>query len=137
VLVDVAGHVRRPGVYRLAADARVHDAITAAGGAMAGADTGALNRAAPLIDGQQVLVPAAGSQDGDSAGGSGGSAGAISVNSADAAALEGLPGIGPVTAARIVADREANGPFTSIDDLDRVPGVGPATVEALRDVARA
>lgn len=140
LVVDVAGVVRRPGVYRMPHGARVHDAIRAAGGARRGANLAALNRAAPLVDGQQVLVAAA-----ETAGGPAGSppapaatAGAapapVSLNAADAAALDTLPGIGPVTAARIVAEREASGPFASVDDLDRVPGIGPATVEALRDV---
>lgn len=134
VLVDVAGHVRRPGVYRLAAGARVHEAIAAAGGARAGADLAALNRAAALVDGQQVLVAKAGATlAGDGAGGDGSVA--VSINRADVAALDELPGIGPVTAARIVSEREQSGPFASVDDLDRVPGVGPGTIEALRDVA--
>jgi competence protein ComEA len=134
VLVDVAGWVRRPGVYRLATGARVHEAIAAAGGAKPGADLAALNRAAPLVDGQQVLVARAGAEPDGGAGGADGSM-AVSINRADAAALDELPGIGPVTAARIVSEREASGPFASVDDLDRVPGVGPGTIEALRDVA--
>lgn len=137
VLVDVAGLVRRPGVYRLAAGARVHEAIAAAGGARAGADLTALNRAAPLVDGQQVLVSAraASGGTGAAAGAATSAAAAVSINAADVAALDALPGIGPVTAQRIVTEREAGGPFAAIDDLDRVPGIGPATIEALRDAA--
>lgn len=136
LVVDVAGQVRRPGVYEMPHGARVHDAIRAAGGARAGADLGGLNRAAPLVDGQQVVVAAA-----DDTGAAPRQAGAadavatVSINTGDAAALDTLPGIGPVTAERIVADRAASGPFASIDDLARVPGIGPATVEALRGVA--
>lgn len=134
LLVDVAGSVRRPGVYRLAAGARVHEAIAAAGGARRGAQLGALNRAALLVDGQQVIV--LGADNGNGApGGAVADAATISINNADASALDALPGIGPVTAERIVAERTSGGPFASIDELDRVPGVGPATVEALRDVA--
>jgi competence protein ComEA len=132
--VDVAGHVRRPGVYRLGAGARVHEAIAAAGGARPGADLTVLNRAAPLLDGQQVLVPRAGAG-ADATAPSGDASGTVSINRADADALDQLPGIGPVTAERIVSEREQSGPFASIDDLDRVPGVGPATIESLRDVA--
>lgn len=141
LLVDVAGHVRRPGVYRLQLGARVHEAIAAAGGSRPGADLGRINRAATLVDGQQVLVAAlvpAGALPAPAkiAGASQSQAdGPISINAADVAALDGLPGIGPVTAERIVADREKSGPFSSIDDLDRVSGIGPATVEALREVA--
>jgi competence protein ComEA len=140
VLVDVAGRVRRPGVYRLAAGSRVHQAIAAAGGARADADLGALNRAAAVVDGQQVLVPATGPPDmgsggGGSRSGAGGSGARVSINSADVAALDELPGIGPVTAQHIVDEREQSGPYASIDDLDRVSGVGPATIESLRDVA--
>jgi competence protein ComEA len=139
VLVDVAGRVRRPGVYRLASGARVHEAIAAAGGPRADADLGALNRAAPVVDGQQVLVPqrgaapSGGSAPGATTGSAGGGA-KVSLNSADAAALDQLPGIGPVTAQHIVDEREKSGPYASLDDLDRVSGVGPATIEALRDV---
>lgn len=136
VLVDVAGRVRRPGVYRLEPGARVHEAIAAAGGARPGADLTSLNRAAPLVDGQQVLVPAAVPAGERGPAGQGGSpaAASVSINQADATALDALPGIGPVTAQKIVAEREQAGPYSSVDDLDRVPGIGPATIESLRDV---
>ena len=149
VVVDVAGAVRNPGVYRLEPGARVHEAIQAAGGARRGAQLGALNRAAALVDGQQVLVLGPGSATGGaSAAGSGGGAaaaagtggapgGLVNINSADVAALDALPGIGEVTASKIVADRAASGPFATIDDLDRVAGIGPATIESLRAVATA
>jgi len=141
VLVDVAGFVRVPGVYRLPATARVHEAIAAAGGVRRGASLTGLNRAAPLTDGQQIVVPsttpdthgAAGPAGAASSGG--GAGGKVSINAADAAALDALPGIGPVTAQRIVDDREANGPFGSVDELDRVSGIGPTMVESLREVA--
>ena len=144
VLVDVAGAVRRPGVYRLGPGARVLDAITAAGGAQPFAQLGALNRAAPIVDGQQVLVLRAGptGADHDGGGAVGGTtagesaapANHVSLGSATVSDLDALPGIGPVTAAKIVADRAANGAFASVDDLDRVPGIGPAMVEQLRGV---
>lgn len=141
MLVDVAGHVRRPGVYRLETGARAHEAIAAAGGARSGADLASINRAAPLVDGQQLLVPVAAAPGASASGGAGGgvssSGSTVSINAADAAELDALPGIGEVTAEHIVADRTANGPFATLDDLDRVPGIGPATIEALREVARA
>ncbi len=138
IVVDVAGAVRRPGVYRMSPGARVHEAIQAAGGARRGAELGTLNRAAVLVDGQQVLVGEAGA----AASGAGpaegaGAAGTVNINSADAAALDALPGIGEVTAERIVASRDEAGPFASLDDLDRVSGIGPATIESLRSVATA
>lgn len=140
IVVDVAGAVRKPGVYRMPPGARVHEAIQAAGGARRGAQLGALNRAAVLVDGQQVLVgvAAAGESgaDGAPAGAPGGAAGGtVNINSADVAALDELPGIGEVTAQRIVASRDEAGPFATLDDLDRVPGIGPATIESLRPVA--
>lgn len=142
-VVDVAGAVHRPGVYRMEPGARVHEAIEAAGGATARADLSVLNRAAVLVDGQQVVVARAG--DAAAAGGSattagapsGGPAVAVSINVADVAALDTLPGIGPVTAERIVAERDAGGPYIDVDDLDRVPGIGPATIESLRDLVTA
>lgn len=141
-LVDVAGHVMRPGVYRLPVGARVHQAIEAAGGAKPGADLAALNRAAAVTDGQQVLVlrPVAP----DSAGGvaGGGASGVVSAQPgrrvslarATLAELDALPGIGPVTAEKILAERTSGGPFTDADDLDRVAGIGPATIEQLREL---
>lgn len=136
IVVDVAGAVRRPGVYRMQPGARVHEAIQAAGGARRGAELGTLNRAAVLVDGQQVLVGQFGAApSGSGAGAAGGPAALLNINSADAAALDALPGIGEVTAERIVASRDEAGPFASLDDLDRVSGIGPATIESLRSVA--
>ena len=140
IVVDVAGAVRRPGVYRMSPGARVHEAIEAAGGARRGAALGALNRAAVLVDGQQVLVgttaPSAGGAATPTAGTRAVAAGAkVNLNSADAVALDALPGIGQVTAGHIIASREEAGPFASLDDLDRVPGIGPTTIESLRSVA--
>jgi competence protein ComEA len=139
-VVDVAGEVRRPGVYRMPDGARVHEAIAAAGGTTRRADLTSLNRAAPVVDGQQVLVPRLGevaaASDGSGVG-VGGTATTVSLNAADLAQLDSLPGIGPVTAQRILDERSTGGPFGSVDDLDRVPGIGPATIESLRDVVTA
>jgi len=137
VLVHVAGAVIEPGVYELAGDARVRDAIVAAGGPTEIADWNALNLAAVVGDGVKVYVPSVGEQVPPSltlpvspVGGQ--PAGPIDVNVASVAELESLPGVGPATAAAIVTERERNGPFLDVDDLDRVPGIGPAKLDALR-----
>lgn len=139
-VVDVSGHVRRPGVYRLHEGARVFEAIAAARGTRPGANLTTLNRAAEVVDGQQVVVPGpdgpAPAAGGAATPATGGSGARVSLNGADVAAFDALPGIGPVTAQKLVDDRAAHGPFESVDDLDRVPGIGPATIEALRDVVQ-
>lgn len=147
MLVHVSGAVARPGVYVLAPGRRVVDAIQLAGGAAPEAALEALNLAAPLSDGDRLHVPTSGEVR-PAAGGpadatasawitSGAAPGAprkINVNTADARALESLPGIGPVLAARIVADRTARGPFRRPEDLTRVSGIGPKTLEGFRDL---
>jgi competence protein ComEA len=131
VVVDVAGAVRKPGVYRLPAGARVVDAIGRAGGATGDALLEGINRAARLADGQQVVVPARG-PGGAAAIGSGAEDGPISLGSATPEQLETIDGIGPVTAAKIVEYRDQHGGLSSVDQLDRVSGIGPATMESLR-----
>lgn len=135
-LVHVAGAVRRPGVYRMGGDSRVIQAVRMAGGPTARADLSRLNLAAPVADGQQVLIPerarAAGTASAGSGGGPGQSDGPVSLSSATAADLEALDGVGPALAARIVAWRDSHGGFSSVDQLDEVPGIGPARMEALR-----
>lgn len=133
LVVHVAGSVRRAGVYRLRDGTRVADAIARAGGATRKADLGALNLAAPLADGQQVLVPR---RTPPAAGGgavSGSAPSKVSLATATIEQLDQLPGIGPVTAQQIVEWRTANGPFQSVDELDDVPGIGPARIEQLRE----
>ncbi len=116
-----------PGVYGLPDGARVGDAVDAAGGLAEGADTTALNLAAPLSDGQKVLVPVegeagvAGAQEGS---GSGTGAGLVNLNTAGVEELDELPGVGEATARAIVEDRELNGPFSAPEDLMRVSGIG-------------
>jgi competence protein ComEA len=140
LVVHVVGAVRRPGLFRLAEGARVADAVARAGGATRKADLAGLNLAAPLVDGVQVLVPlrpsaaaAAGAR-----GGGGEEAGSLgpkpSLATATVEELDGLPGVGPVTAQRIVDYRTEHGPFRSVDDLDAVPGIGPTRVEQLREL---
>lgn len=136
VLVHVTGAVVEPGVFELAAGARVRDAVVAAGGPTAEADWNALNLAAVVADASRVYVPVVGEDvpvEPSSATPAGG-AGPIDVNRATVDQLDELPGVGPATAAAIVTERERNGPFVDVDDLDRVPGIGPAKLEALRDL---
>jgi competence protein ComEA len=139
VLVHVAGAVVEPGVYELGGDARVRDAIVAAGGPTEIADWNALNLAAAVVDGIKVYVPSVGEEVPASltipaAAGVDRSTMPIDVNVATANELEALPGVGPATAAAIVTERERNGPFLDVDDLDRVPGIGPAKLDALREL---
>jgi len=134
LIVDVAGAVRRPGVYEFGEGDRVIDAIERAGGPLAKADLSLLNLAAPLTDGTQILVPKTGPPGAAPVGGGSGSAGGLlNINTASATDLEGLSGIGEVLAATIVDYRDQNGPFASVDDLEDVSGIGPATLEEIRD----
>ncbi len=138
LVVHVVGAVRRPGLYRLREGARIADAVQRAGGAVRGADLAALNLAAPLVDGVQVLVPdgreRAAAGGGTSLDAGAGRVAAISLSSATVEELDMLPGVGPVTAQKIVDYRAEHGPFASVDDLDAVPGIGPARIEQLRDL---
>ncbi|MEK7252518.1 MAG: ComEA family DNA-binding protein [Actinomycetota bacterium] len=129
VTVHVSGSVTAPGLVSLPAGARIADAVVAAGGALPGADLSSLNLAAPITDGQQLVVPAA-SAPGD---GSAPSDGRVRINTADVASLEVLPGVGPVLAGRIVAYRDAHGPFGTIEDLLEVPGIGESKLAAMRE----
>lgn len=145
-VVHVAGAVRNPGVYRLPAGARVQDAVERAGGARRGGDVDAINLAAKVVDGQQVVVPsrtadgaaAVGAAAGGGASGGDGTVGAgsgppISLNSATAEQLDTLDGIGPATAAKILAWRTQHGGFRSVADLGQVPGIGPKKLAAIKD----
>jgi competence protein ComEA len=130
LVVDVAGAVQRPGVYRLPAGSRVEDAVRRAGGARPGAELESVNLAARLADGQQVVVPKHASASGAAAAGA--EEGPIGLGTATAAQLEGIDGIGPVTAEDIIGFRDQHGGLSSVDQLDQVPGIGPATMESLR-----
>ena len=136
VLVDVAGWVHRPGVYEFIEGARVIDAIDAAGGARSGAVLEALNLAAPLTDGTQILVPREGQEGVAPAPVTGGAVagGLVNVNSAIATELEELPGIGEVIAQRIIDYRAENGPFATVDELLDVSGIGDVILESIREL---
>jgi competence protein ComEA len=129
VVVHVAGTVGRPGVYRLPAGSRVTDAVRRAGGFAGGANHDAVNLAARLSDGQQVVVPGRGAASPSAAGGQ---SGPISLGSATVEQLDQVEGIGPVTAQKIIEFRDQKGGLSSIDQLDEVTGIGPATMETLR-----
>lgn len=131
LVVDVTGAVRRPGVYRMPAGSRVDDAVTRAGGPAPRAELEAVNLAAHLADGQQVVVPER-LRGGLAVAGSASEEGPISLGTASVEQLEEIDGIGPVTAADIVAFRDEHGGLSSVEQLDQVPGIGPATMEALR-----
>lgn len=131
ITVHMAGLVSRPGLVELPEGSRVADAVAAAGGLLPGARVEAINLAAALSDGQQIVVPGV---EGDGAATSTGTTvGKIHLNQATASELDSLPGVGPVIAERIVSYREENGPFESIEDLLDVPGIGEAKLADLRD----
>jgi competence protein ComEA len=138
VVVHVAGAVRQPGLYTLEEGSRIDAAIARAGGATGKAVLDAVNLAAPVADGQQILVPARGDDERASTTGSPGAPGAgggrVRLNTATLEQLDTLPGIGPVTAQKILDYRDEKGAFQSVDELDAVPGIGPARLEELREL---
>lgn len=134
IYVHVSGAVSRPGLYRLEDGARVVDVIAAAGGLAPDADDGAVNLARRLTDGEQLHVPVHGEADTADAAPGVASDGRVNLNTADAAALDTLPRVGPAIAERIIEWREANGRFTSVDDLLSVPGIGDKMLASLRDL---
>jgi competence protein ComEA len=135
LVVHVAGAVRQPGLYELAEGSRVSDAVARAGGATAKADTAAVNLAAPLADGIQVLIPSRVAGAAGAAARSDAAPGRrVSLSSATLADLDALPGVGPVTAQKILDYRAQHGGFSSVDDLDAISGIGPARIEQLRDL---
>src|SRR5205809_2366730 len=142
VVIDVVGAVRRPGLYRLEQGARIADAVSRAGGATPKADLALINLAAPLADGEQVVVPKRGAAPlgaptaagGSAGGGAAPATGPVQLSTATLEQLDSLPGIGPVTAQKILDYRQKHGAFTSVDELDAVPGIGPALLDQLKDL---
>lgn len=142
VVVDVSGAVKRPGVYRLTAQDRVEDALERAGGPTRRADLTALNRAAKLEDGRQILVPTRGKPApaaAPSASGAAGepgpaaSSGPINLNTATLEELDTLDGVGPATAQKIIEYREQHNGFKTVDELDQVSGIGEKRLATLRE----
>jgi len=153
VVVSVVGLVHKPGLVTLAPGARIADALTAAGGPLDGADLIGLNMARRVADGEQIIVGIVASPGQPTAMGSSVSAstaappetptgktsapsGLVDLNAATVEDLDALPGVGPVTAAAIIAWRDANGRFANVDQLGDVDGIGPARLEKLRDLVR-
>jgi competence protein ComEA len=128
--VHVVGGVRHPGLYRLPQGSRVADALARAGGATPKAQVELVNLAAPLADGQQIVVP----RRGIAAAGATGTTGPVHLNTATLEQLDTLPGVGPITAQKILAYRQEHGAFGSVDELDAVSGIGPARLDELRKV---
>jgi competence protein ComEA len=144
LVIHVAGAVRRPGVYRMRAGARVDDAVTRAGGPRRRADLSALNLAAELEDGRQVLVPVRAPQAAVASGGATSAPGApgasaaapqqpLNLNTATPEQLDELDGIGPTTAEHIIEYRDAHDGFSSVEELDQVPGIGEKRLASLRE----
>jgi competence protein ComEA len=136
IVVDVAGAVRRPGLYRLQEGSRVADALARAGGATVRAQLDLVNLAARISDGEQIVVPRRGAVAPSGGGGEGPAApaGPVHLNSATVEQLDALPGVGPVTAQKILDYRQEHGAFGSVDELDAIPGIGPARLEQLREL---
>jgi competence protein ComEA len=137
LVIDVAGEVRRPGLYRLRSGSRIDDAITAAGGPTSKAELDTVNLAAPIADGEQVVVPGRGAAGEAAAAASPSGAGSsptapLDLNTATLEQLESLPGIGPVTAQKILDYRQTHGAFHSVTELQGVPGIGPAHMAQLK-----
>ncbi len=125
--------MHRPGLYRLPKGSRIADAIAHAGGVTRQAESASVNLAAPLADGEQVLVPSgAAGAPAPATGGTPSPSAPVDLNSATVEQLDALPGVGPTTAQKIVDYRNEHGPYTSVDDLDAIPGIGPSRIEQLR-----
>jgi competence protein ComEA len=142
ILVHVLGAVAHPGLYELSEGARVIDAIAAAGGYTEAADQAQLNLARMLSDGEQLYAPSIGEAPPPAAGSGAGAGPAaetgalVDLNTADGAVLETLPRIGPETARKIIEYRESSGPFTAVEQLLEVPGIGQKTLDGLRELVR-
>ena len=143
IFIHVAGSVSAPGLYELQEGARVNDAIKLAGWFTDEADQTSLNLARALTDGEQLFVPSKNSESGsvssnasisfNSNANVSGTVPKINVNRANEGDLQSIPGVGPSLAAKIIKDRESNGPFASVDDLTRVSGIGEKKLESMRE----
>lgn len=134
LFVHVVGAVVRPGLYELHDGARVVDAVAAAGGYAETADQSSLNLARSVSDGEQLVVPVVGQAPAAVPGGAPAAGAKVNINTADATGLETLPRVGPAMAERIIQWREANGAFSSIEDLLSVTGIGQKTFDGLKDL---
>ena len=134
VVVDVVGAVRHAGLYRLPQGSRIADALARAGGATPKADLDLVNLAAPLTDGSQIAVPKRAAQARAAGGESGSPSGPVHLNTATEADLDALPGVGPVTAQKILDYRQQHGAFGNVDELDAIPGIGPKRLDQLREL---
>jgi len=140
VVVDVVGAVRQPGLYRLEQGSRIADAVARAGGATPKAELAQVNLAAPLADGEQVVIPKRGAPGtslpaaGGAPTGAGTPTAPIQLSTATLEQLDSLPGVGPATAQKILDYRVKHGAFSSVEELDAVPGIGPKRLDQLRDV---
>jgi competence protein ComEA len=132
LFVNVVGAVRRPGLYRLREGSRVADAVARAGGPTQKAQIELLNLAARIADGEQIVVPRRGLGAAAAVPGGAAAAGPVHLNSATLEQLDALPGVGPVTAQKILDYRQQHGAFGSVDELDAIAGIGPARLEQLR-----
>ena len=133
LVVNVVGAVRRAGLYRLPQGSRIADAVARAGGATRKADLALVNLAAPLADGTQIVVPAR-TRAAPQSGGAPSAAGPVHLNTATLEDLDALPGVGPVTAQKILDYRAQHGAFASVDELDAIPGIGPTRLDQLREL---
>lgn len=137
IVIDISGAVKRPRVVHLGKGSRIEDAIKAAGGLTSKADISKINRAAFVKDGDKIYIPKSGEEASSTEGSQGGGqgeehdGGKINLNTADAAKLQTVNGIGPATAEKIIDYRESNGDFKKVEDLVKVPGIGPKTVQKL------
>jgi competence protein ComEA len=136
LVVHVVGAVRRPGLYRLPPGSRIADAVSRAAGSTRRADLAAVNLAAPVADGMQIVVPRKARPAPNGEGDEAAAAGPVHLNTATLEQLDALPGVGPVTAQKILDFRQQHGAFASVDELDAIPGIGPARLEQLRELAQ-
>lgn len=134
LLVHVVGAVQQPGLFELPEGSRVADALARAGGVTPRADLERVNLASPVADGTQIVVPRKQAPGAAPAAPGSPGGGPVHLNSATAAELESLPGVGPVTAQKIVAHREKHGAFGSVDELEAIPGIGPKRIDQIRDL---